>query len=109
VTAPSLLAPRPFVRPRTETIVSLLALQAALALLFVGGKRALEVVPPLTLEATRRIAATVILVALVARREGLLSLRAVAMPNADAAGKLGRPFPRRGSSRNACVRMMPVP
>ncbi|HEY5630127.1 MAG TPA: DMT family transporter [Candidatus Limnocylindrales bacterium] len=56
------------------TVLSLLALQMALALFFVGGKAALETVPPLTLEAARRLVATVILFAIVARREGVRSL-----------------------------------
>lgn len=59
---------------RTVTLASLFALQAALALLFVGGKEALAIVPPLTLEAARRLAATAILVAILAWREGPRSL-----------------------------------
>lgn len=64
----------PVPSPRTVTLISLLALQVALALLFVGGKEALSVVPPLTLEAARRLAATAVLVGILAWREGPRSL-----------------------------------
>jgi drug/metabolite transporter (DMT)-like permease len=94
-----MLARRASIGPRTATVLSLLALQLALALLFVGGKAALDVVPPLTLEAARRLGATVILMALVGRREGIAALRPTRADLADAIvpGLLGFGFGR------ACV------
>ncbi len=84
MTAHPVLALRTSIGPRAVTVLSLLGLQVALALLFVGGKAALDVVPPLTLEAARRLGATVILVALVAQREGIRALRPTRADVADA-------------------------
>ncbi len=57
---------------RLLLVGALLALQVALALLGVLNKSAIEVVPPLTLEATRRLAAGALLLAFIAiRGDGL--------------------------------------
>ena len=69
---------------RAVTLVSLFALQTALALMFVGGKEALAIVPPLTLEAARRLAATGVLVGILAWREGPRSLVPMRSDLADA-------------------------
>lgn len=69
---------------RAAALLSLVALQVALALLFVGGKEALEAVPPLTLEAARRLAASVILLAVLAWRQGPAALRPRRTDLADA-------------------------
>ena len=71
----ALTSPRIRLGPRTVTVASLLLLQVALALIFVGGKEALAHVPPLTLEGARRLVAAAILLTVVAVREGPSSLR----------------------------------
>ncbi len=68
-------APALNVSPRATTVASLVLLQVALALLFVGGKLALSDVPPLTLEGARRLGAAAILVGVLAVREGPSALR----------------------------------
>lgn len=82
---------------RLALIAALLGLQLALALLGVLNKDAVTVVPPLTLEATRRVAAGLLLVVLIAARRSRLRPSRQDLVDAVLPGILGFGFGR------ACV------
>lgn len=82
---------------RLALIAALLGLQVALALLGVLNKDAVTVVPPLTLEATRRVAAGLLLVVLIAARRSRLRPSRQDLVDAVLPGILGFGFGR------ACV------
>jgi drug/metabolite transporter (DMT)-like permease len=82
---------------RLALIAALLGLQLALALLGVLNKDAVTVVPPLTLEATRRIAVGLLLVLLIAARRSRLRPSRQDLVDAVLPGILGFGFGR------ACV------